>query len=298
MPTRKAAKRALKLNAAKQSVPVIKDSHLRQRKITDTFKPVERPKFPFAKLPAELRQMIYKQALPISTDIAFCVECEGFHGYCKESNHDSHGCECLDDGPEVIVIRSAATLPPEPGLLMVASEVNPELYREALPFFYEKSLINIVVVDFDLRPLTDYLEKLHDNLQRSKMIRRLNVVFEGEMGWENALKWVRTRERVVDKDCQINFTGNSEMIDAFTNSCRIVERLRRSKTSWKLVRSTVQDVDNSLERWYNDMEWAEAGCFDCDFFSGDFDYTKMLSQLAAEDGDDGGGGGGEDDFED
>ena len=183
------------------------------------------PKFPFMKLPIELRWIILEHALSHNHEVIDrCYPCEETHTiagfecpvcyvtHCEDGNPEAKSNipegfdkECDGDCSALKAIHiEDATGPPEPEFLKFASEVNRALYIEALPFYYQHNTFNFEIHDdFDGR-VTQYLQQLHDDFQRSKLLRHVSILISSWVRWEYVYKWLRARERYLDPKVQDN----------------------------------------------------------------------------------------------
>ncbi|KAL9056621.1 MAG: hypothetical protein Q9162_002792 [Coniocarpon cinnabarinum] len=214
-------------------------------------------KFPFAKLPPEVRQMIYKLSLPIQERLDYCDDCRSRHvvwrmtgedcecedcsfehGVCPD--HPAEEVELCDDKPLALVEKASDD--PEPGFLQLARAQNHYIYQEALPFFYNKSIITVRVDAMDMSSVNGFLVRLKDGYGRSKMLGHLVVLFDGIGGWENPGRWLWTVENCLSDDCRIDFTGNEALIMAFCFGCTTGVRLRSLGLDWDVVEKALRDA--------------------------------------------------------
>ena len=212
----------------------------------------------------ELRCQIYEQALPNKRNIWPCAQCWCFHCDCPDefktcrmppidyddawTGYEDEECDqdaVLADGSEEF---------PEPGFLSVARSDNMELYQEALPYFYGRSIFHLVVRDFDFITPANVLWDGNDG--RTQMIRHLVLVFRGEGGWSNIVEWLCAVEECLSKDCVIKLKGNSYMLTQFSRCIRMVLRLKASGVDWDVLERTMLSVHTLMVEVGSRSHWA------------------------------------------
>ena len=139
----------------------------------------------------------------------------------------------------------------EPGFLHVALQQNKSIYVEALPYYYEASIVSVEVIDLDFRMLREYLQELFNQCDRSHMLRHLVIIFREVYGMDSrpdVCAWLVAKEMWLSELCTIRLKGPLLDVECFVMLCRIGERVRIRGSSWKTVQRHVENVDRRFRQ--------------------------------------------------
>ena len=205
--------------------------------------------------------MIFTHAFPeVHSTIEYCFECGTGHGrpMCWDDDLDPDldicpGCGSLHCGDLMDLYECPIYLGDvelEPGSFQLARQENPGLYREVLPFYYEKNTFNHPTdygKDANERRLTHHLNNLNDEFGRSKMLRNLHILIIGRLHRDYVLDWLKAREATLSQECKITLAGHAFVVMPMLPVLRLGERLRKHGHEWSFIEASLKDVSDAME---------------------------------------------------
>ncbi|KAI9653566.1 MAG: hypothetical protein M1831_005948 [Alyxoria varia] len=172
--------------------------------------------FPFFRLPRELRDMIYEEA------VVRCVK-----PYCT----------CKANFP----VPTDGKLTYEPPL----ARASRQLKEECLPIFYRRNIFVFPIFNFHTCGLERWLENLGE--ERRKMIRRVALLLQGAPDLPKVTSHLESIESAFESSpgCIVKFYGNTDIMNIYGSAVETVNTLRECKIDYATI-ATIEDQNHRL----------------------------------------------------
>jgi len=145
-----------------------------------------------------------------------------------------------------------------PPLLQVCKQMR----EETLKIYYAENSFGMLALELHFCPFYSWLEDQEPSIP--KHLQRLTFYLVGFAGWSPAHKLLKVKEETLNHNIQLDFGGQSDMVQAFQNAFDLVSMLRKTGLSWEQL-ADVSKYTSEIMYAIKPRDLWEGVCWDDEF---------------------------------